>query len=193
MIVLHWHGPVGAGRFPSEADGLDALAVPAVYLRLKHYAGGRVIAYAGQSVNLLSRVEQHLTRLLSFAQPLRDAAGDAWFTATREARFAAYNGLSHTLALARAEAERARFHYAPCDDDFTPDLLSLAEAALIERLKSGGATCENRIGAPIAGLDHRVVFENDLALLDPFDSALIEGLIGREPMALVPSETADAD
>lgn len=126
MVLLKWHGSVGAGRFPTDRDGLDVLAVPAVYLRLKCYEGGRAIAYPGQSVNLLSRIDYHLTRLLSFAQPLRDAEGDAWFSATSEARFSAYNDLARTLVLARAEAERARFYYAPCEGDFTAELLPLA-------------------------------------------------------------------
>jgi hypothetical protein len=190
-ITLRWQGPLGVGRFPTDVDGLDALAVPAVYLRLKCYDGGRTVAYAGQSVNLLSRVDQHYMRLLSFAQPLRDEAGDAWFTATREARYAAYNELTRTLALARAEAERVRFYYAPCDDDFAVDLLPLAEAALIDRLKTGGRPCENRLGAPIAGLDRRVAFESDTSALDTADRALIDDLIGYAIMALTPLEAVD--
>ncbi len=193
MVRLRFLGPIGAGRFPTDPEALDALAVPAVYLRLKLYAGGRTVAYAGQSVNLLSRIDQHLTRLLSFAQPLRDADGDAWFSATREARFDAYNDLARTLALARAEAERARFYYAPCDDAFTPDLLPLAEAALIGRLRAGGGACENRTGAPIAELDRTVGFKSDVAALDAADRDLIETLIGRAPMTLVPVESADVD
>jgi hypothetical protein len=192
-VTLRWSGPVGVGRFPTDPGGLDALAVPAVYLRLKAYAGGRVVAYAGQSVNLLARIDQHCARLLSFAQPLRDAAGDAWFPATREARFAAYNELEQTLALARAEAERTRFYYAPCDEAFEADLLPLAEAALIVRLREGDAPCENRTGAPIAGLDRRVVFASDMAALDAPNRALLAGLIGEAPLALAPAEAADAD
>lgn len=191
MISLRFLGPIGAGRFPIDPDALDRLAAPAVYLRLKLYERGRTVAYAGQSVNLLSRIDQHLTRLLSFAQPLRDAEGDAWFTATREARFVAYNDLGQTLALARAEAERARFFYALCDEDFSPDLLSLAEAALILRLRECGGPCENRVGAPIAGLDRRVVFECDLSALDEADRSLISRLIGDAPIALAPIETID--
>ena len=190
-ITLRWRGPLGVGRFPTDADGLDALAVPAVYLRLKCYDGGRTIAYAGQSVNLLSRVDQHVTRLLSFAQPLRDEAGDAWFTATREARYAAYNELGRTLALARAEAERVRFYYAPCDDDFAVDLLPLAEAALIDRLKAGAGRCENRVAASIAGLDRRVAFESDTSGLDGAERTLIDDLLGRAAMALAPLEEID--
>lgn len=190
-IALRWQGPLAVGRFPTDSDGLDALAVPAVYLRLKCYDGGRLIAYAGQSVNLLSRVDQHLTRLLSFAQPLRDEAGDAWFTATREARYAAYNELGRTLALARAEAERVRFYYAPCDDEFTVDFLPLAEAALIGRLKAGRAACENRVAAPIAGLDRRVVFESDTSAIDMADRTLLDDLLGRAAMALAPLEEID--
>ncbi len=106
-LLLHWRGPVGAGCFPVDLDGLDALAVPAGYLRLKVYANGRVIAYAEQSTNLLSRIDQPLTRLLSFAQPLRDEDGDAWFSATGEARFESYidgliGGPSMTLMPAEA-------------------------------------------------------------------------------------------
>lgn len=190
-IALRWQGPLGVGRFPTDSDSLDALAVPAVYLRLKCYDGGRLIAYAGQSVNLLSRVDQHLTRLLSFAQPLRDGVGDAWFTATREARYAAYNELGRTLALARAEAERVRFYYAPCDDEFTAGFLPLAEAALIGRLKAGQAACENRVAAPIAGLDRRVVFESDASALDTADRTLLDDLLGRAAMALAPLEEID--
>ena len=192
MIVrLRWAGPIGAGRFPAGPDALDTLAAPAVYLRLKLYEQGRTVAYAGQSVNLLSRIDQHLTRLLSFAQPLRDAEGDPWFTATREARFEAYNDLGQTLALALAEAERARFFYALCDDEFLPEALPLAEAALILRLKQSGLAFENRVGAPIAGLDRRVVFESDLAALEESDRALITRLIGDAPIALAPIEAID--
>lgn len=192
MIVrLRWAGPIGAGRFPILPDALDALATPAVYLRLKLYEGGRTVAYAGQSVNLLSRIDQHLTRLLSFAQPLRDSEGDAWFTASREARFEAYNDLGRTLALARAEAERARFFYALCDEEFPAEALALAEAALILRLKESGRPFENRVGAPIAGLDRRVAFESDVGGLDAADRVLIAGLIGTTPIALAPIEAID--
>lgn len=194
MIVrLRWGGPVGAGCFPVDPDALDRLAAPAVYLRLKLYERGRTVAYAGQSVNLLSRIDQHLTRLLSFAQPLRDAEGDAWFTATREARFAAYNDLNETLALARAEAERTRFFYALCDDEFPPETLPLAEAALILRLKEGEGPCENRIGAPIAGLDRRIAFESVFEALADEERARVEDLIGTAPITLAPVEAIDAE
>jgi hypothetical protein len=191
MIALRFRGPLGVGSFPTDPDGLDALAVPAVYLRLKRYAGGRLIAYAGQSGNLLARIDQHLTRLLSFSQPLRDAGGDAWFPATREARYAAFNALDRTLDLARAEAERVQFFHAPCEELFTPDLLPLAEAALIAALKAGGRACENRTGAPIAGLDRRIAFAPDYAALEAADAGLLASLIGPGPLVLSPPAFAD--
>ena len=52
--------------------------------------------------------------------------------------------------------------------------------------------CENRIGAPIAGLDQRVSFEKDVTTLDAMDRELIEDLIGHEAMTLLPTETIDA-
>ena len=74
-LKLCWRGPVGAGNFPTDPNAVDAINEAGIYLRLKLYQGDRTIAYVGQSGHLMMRFDQHLTRLLSLHQPLRDASG----------------------------------------------------------------------------------------------------------------------
>jgi len=59
-VTLTWEGPAGPGCFPDDPLVFARLCEAGVYLRVKSYDGGRLVAYAGQSVALLARVDQHL-------------------------------------------------------------------------------------------------------------------------------------
>ena len=90
-LYLCWRGPVRSGNFPTEADDVEAINQPGVYLRVKLYDKERVIAYVGQSTHLVTRFDQHLTRLLSLQQALRDTNGLAVGFQSAENRFATLN------------------------------------------------------------------------------------------------------
>ena len=90
-MALLWQGPIGAGHFPDDAVALEALMAPGVYLRLKRYAGGHSVSYVGQSKNVLNRIDQHLTAMLSLQMPLRDDRGRLAFSGDLGSRLAAYN------------------------------------------------------------------------------------------------------
>ena len=72
-ITLVWQGPLGPGLFPEDPATLEPFREAGVYLRLKRYRAGRTVSYVGQSVSVLTRIDQHLTTMLSLQAPLRDA------------------------------------------------------------------------------------------------------------------------
>lgn len=189
-ITLAWQGPVGAGLFPSEPAGLEPYQGPGVYLRLKGYAGGRSVSYVGQSRNVLTRIDQHLTAMLSLQMPLRDARGRAAFAGDAGARLAAYGDLRAMSALAAEEVIRTRFVVAPCDEDFTDDRLDLVEGALKARLEAriaagaGLAACENIKGIPIDPLADVVSIDQDFAALEADVADLATRALGAEPIIL---------
>ncbi|MBT5810161.1 MAG: hypothetical protein HOI19_07280, partial [Rhodospirillaceae bacterium] len=117
-VSLFWQGPVGPGCFPIDPLIYENLCEPGVYLRVKTYAENRLVAYAGQSVSLLSRFDQHLTAMLSLSAPLRDLDGAVIFTGDAGARLQAYRTLETASLLAAADAARVRFWYARCDEYF---------------------------------------------------------------------------
>ena len=57
-LTLAWHGPLRAGALPVDSGAIAMLDVPAVYLRVKRYDNGRVIAYVGQSRHLIARIDR---------------------------------------------------------------------------------------------------------------------------------------
>ena len=61
-VTLEWQGLVGADCIPNDPLIFENPRQAGVYLRIKSYAGGRIVAYAGQSVSLLARFDQHLPR-----------------------------------------------------------------------------------------------------------------------------------
>jgi hypothetical protein len=197
-LTLGWRGPLGAGSFPADAAGVAALMVPAVYLRVKAYAGGRTVSYVGQSRTLIARIDQHLGQVLALATPLRDDAGRPAYGADPVERLGRLNDGAVLPALAAAEALRMRFFYAACDEAFPEDCLSLAEAALKDRLEAeaarhaGLAVVENRNRVPFAALDEAVVIDSALDALAPDDAALVAGLIGGAPIRIgAPAEAFD--
>lgn len=197
-VELVWQGPVGPGclpgaAFPDDPLLFENLCEAGVYLRIKTYEGDRTIAYAGQSVTLLARFDQHLVGMLSLASPLRDAAGYIVFTGDAAARFAAYTKLEDATALAAADAGRVRFWYALCDDYFHTEHLNLAEGLLQRRIAARLSSArpgilsdvENAKAAPGAMPDDVPdIWINDFSGLDAAGAALLGDLLGDEPMTL---------
>ena len=189
-LRLQWQGPIGAGQFPSDPGELEGLMAPGVYLRLKRYDGGRLVSYVGQSRNVLSRIDQHLTAMLALQTPLRDARGRTAFNGEIGARLAAYNDLEPAALLAAGEAMRTAFLVAWCDEDFTVDRLDLVEGALKARLEArvadaaGLTACENIQGVPADPFADIFSLEQDPGALAPEDAALLAQVLGEEPIVL---------
>ncbi|CAN0460533.1 unnamed protein product [Discosporangium mesarthrocarpum] len=193
-VELVWQGPVGPGcapgaPFPDDPLLFENLCEAGVYLRIKSYDNDRTIAYAGQSVSLLARFDQHLASMLSLAAPLRDSAGEIAFTGDAAARIDAYGRLEDATALAAADAGRVRFWYALCDDYFHTEHLNLAEGLLqrriAARLSSAPSDVENAKAAPGAMPDEVPdIWINDFSGLDPNGAALLRDLLGDDVMSL---------
>ncbi len=187
-LHLVWGGPVGPSLIPSDPESLAALDQPGVYLRTKRYEGGRVVAYVGQSRQLLTRFDQHVVNALGLTQPLRDSRGRPAYDADFASRLAAYNDLERAAKLACEEARRTRFYHALCVDGFDPDHLDLVEGELMRRVErrlaahAGCPALENRIAAPGADADTTYRIESDFTGLGVDDRGLLETLVGREPM-----------
>ena len=184
-VTLEWQGPVGPGRFPDDSLIFENLCEAGVYLRIKTYEEGRIVAYAGQSVSLLARFDQHLSSMLALASPIRDAVGNAVFTGDAAARLVAYGDLDRVSPMAAADVQRVRFFYALCDDYFHTEHLNLAEGLLQRRIASRIAYMENAVAAP-GGMPDNVPdrWENDLSGLDDEDQRLLTELLGDDPMTL---------
>lgn len=193
-VDLNWEGPVGPGvgpnaAFPDDPLIFENLCEAGVYLRIKTYDDGRTVAYAGQSVSLLARFDQHLSAMLSLATPLRDSAGAVVFTGDAAARIEAYGDLAAASALAAADAGRVRFWYALCDDYFHTEHLNLAEGLLqrriAARLGAASADIENAKAAPGAMPDDVPdTWINDFSGLDAAGREILTGLLGDDAMTL---------
>jgi hypothetical protein len=183
-VDLTWEGPLGPGAFPEDDPLLfERLCEAGVYLRVKIYDGGRIVAYAGQSVSLLARFDQHLCAMLSLAAPLRDSSGRVAFSGDAGARIRAYDNIREAVALAAEDAARVRFWYALCDDRFHREHLNLVEGLLQRRLAKRIAEVENAKAAPgTVPEDVPDVWRNDLSGLDGAGRSLLRGLLGDEPM-----------
>ena len=189
-VELVWQGPVGPGclpgaTFPDDPLLFENLCEAGVYLRIKTYDNDRTIAYAGQSVSLLARFDQHLVAMLSLAAPLRDAAGDVVFTGDAASRIDAYGRLDDATALAAADAGRVRFWYAQCDDYFHTEHLNLVEGLLQRRIAVRLSDVENAKAAPGAMPDDVPdIWVNDFSGLDDVGKNLLQDLLGDTPMTL---------
>ena len=147
-ISLTWQGPVGPGRIPDDPLIFENLSTAGVYVRIKTYEDSRYVAYAGQSVSLLARFDQHMSAMLSLASPLRDRSGEVIFTGDAGARMVAYNDLERASAIAAADVSRVRFWYAECDEYFHTEHLNLVEGLLQRRLVLRLSDVENAVAAP---------------------------------------------
>ncbi|MEE2721752.1 MAG: hypothetical protein VYB45_08085 [Pseudomonadota bacterium] len=182
-VSLTWKGPVGPGRIPDDPLIFENLCAAGVYVRIKTYEGGRYVAYAGQSVSLLARFDQHMSAMLSLASPLRDRSGEVIFTGDAGARMDAYNDLERVSVIAAADVSRVRFWYALCDDYFHTEHLNLVEGLLQRRLTLRLSDIENAVAAPGATPDDAPDrWENDFSGLDPSHRDVLADLLGAEPM-----------
>jgi hypothetical protein len=184
-VELIWQGPVGPGRFPDDPLIFENLCEAGVYLRIKTYDNDRTIAYAGQSVSLLARFDQHLAAMLSLASPLRDADGNVVFSGDAGARIDAYGRLADATALAAADVGRVRFWYAQCDEYFHTEHLNLVEGLLQRRIAVRLSDVENAKAAPGAMPDDVPdIWVNDFSGLDDVGKYLLQDLLGYTPMTL---------
>ena len=156
----------------------------AVYaFNLEQHLLRRFIAYAGQSVSLLARFDQHLSSMLSLSAPLRDASGTTVFTGDAGARIAAYGNIADSAALAAADTGRVRFWYAMCDEYFHIEHLNLVEGLLQRRITDQLSDVENAVAAPGRMPDNAPDrWENDFSGLDAADRKLLRTLLGIETM-----------
>jgi len=156
----------------------------AVYaFNLEQHLLRRFIAYAGQSVSLLARFDQHLSSMLSLSAPLRDASGTTVFTGDAGARIAAYGNIADSAALAAADTGRVRFWYAMCDEYFHIEHLNLVEGLLQRRITDRLSDVENAVAAPGRMPDNAPDrWENDFSGLDAADRKLLRTLLGIETM-----------
>lgn len=184
-VTLTWQGPIGPGLFPADPLIFDQLCDAGVYLRIKAYADDRIVAYAGQSVALLARFDQHLSAMLALAAPLRDSSGTVVYHGDAGERLSAYGNLSEMAALAAADAGRVRFFYALCDEYFHTEHLNLAEGLLQRRITQRLSDIENAVAAP-GRLPDDVPdrWENDFSGLDMDGRGILTRLLGTTPMTL---------
>ena len=178
-LSLEWRGPLRAGALPVAPDALAALDIAAVYLRVKRYANGRVIAYVGQSRHLIARIDQHIAQLLALQAAVRDETGEPRLSGSAIERFDALNRLDETLALVKGELDRLSFYYAPCAE---PDALGVLEHLLKTRIEERVVSlslfgCENRNAISFA-CEESVAAENILDALPPADRDLLAALLG---------------
>ena len=187
-LTLVWQGPVGAGLFPDDEAALEALRGPGVYLRIKSYGRGRTVSYVGQSRHLLTRIDQHLTAMLSLQTPLRDDDARTIFSGDAGARLAAYGDIRTAAGAAAAEVLRTRFYVALCDEDFAPERLDLVEGALKARLEqriaagAGPLACENVQGISADPFADIAEIAQDTGVLAPRDAEIVARALGTEPI-----------
>ena len=184
-LNLCWRGPVGPGSFPTAPNAVEAINKAGVYLRLKLYEGGRTIAYVGQSGHLMTRFDQHLTRLLSLHQPLRDASGYVVDQRGVENRFMALNAISTVAPLAIEEILRTQFYFSLAEDGFDVDYLTLIEAMLKARAENVMHEQPENIQSINPGeFDHDILIVSDFSKVEASGQELIERVIGDTPIEI---------
>ena len=192
-IILNWTGPVGPGVFPADPETLEAMQAPGVYLRVKVYGNDRIVGYVGQSQNVLSRIDQHMTSLLSLQQTVRDGSGRIVSRGDFADRLGAYGDIRAAMDVVAADAARIRFYIAFCDDMFEADRLNLVEGALKDRMeeiagrRAGLIDCENRQGITADPFDGVVRIETEASALDAQHADIVERLIGGDTIEVAES------
>ena len=194
-IDLIWSGPLGPGNLPTDPDEITGLDIAAVYLRVKVYGPDRVVVYVGQTTQLITRIDQHLTRLIGLNQTLRNDAGETIYDAAFDSRLRALNALEDISAKLVAEADRMRFYYAPCNDTFHDGYLDLIERLLKARLEDramrGSFACENRNAVPLRQLPDdadRIAVVSEFGDLDSADQQQLRSLLGETPIEIALAE-----
>ena len=194
-ITLNWLDPQGPGNLPTDLDAIASLDMAAVYLRVKVYESDRIVAYVGQTTQLISRIDQHLTRLIGLTHVLRDDAGETIYDAAFDARLGAFNELQRISAALVAEANRMQFYYAPCNNTFHDGYLDLVErllkARIEERALRAGFVSENRSAVPLRQLpdeSDRVAVVSEVGDLGAADQERLRLLLGDDPIEIALAE-----
>ena len=184
-LNLFWRGPLRSGSFPTDPESFENLNQGGIYLRLKLYKNGRTVAYVGQSRTLISRFDQHLTRLLSLRQPLRDVNGLVVEHCGTENRFVLLNGIAEMAPLAIEEILRTEFYFALAQDGFDINYLTLIEAMLKKRAENiMREQLENIQRINPGEFDHEISIVSDFSYVDVRGCQLIEGVIGSTPIQI---------
>ena len=184
-LNLFWRGPLRSGSFPTDLESIENLNQEGIYLRIKRYKNGRTVAYVGQSRTLISRFDQHLTRLLSLRQPLRDENGLVVEHFYVENRFVVLNGVAEMAPLAIEEVLRTEFYFALAQDGFDINYLTLIEAMLKKRAENiTRQQLENIQNINPGEFDHEISIVSDFSNVDVRGVELIKGIIGNTPIKI---------
>ncbi|MEK9684108.1 MAG: GIY-YIG nuclease family protein [Rhodospirillaceae bacterium] len=183
---------MGPGLFPSNWQERENLSVPGIYLRIKQYESDRLVAYVGQSVNLLSRFDQHLRDMMSLSVTLRDNAGNVVIERDNSDRLLAYNQIDKIYPLLKAEVSRLNFVYAKCGDDFPVDYLKLVEALLKNHLEARVGdkikTLENRQNISLGDFPEPVIIYSEGTSLRDTCAGIVNNLMGGDPIRYSPPD-----
>ena len=184
-LNLFWRGPLRSGSFPTDPESIENLNQVGIYLRIKLYKNGRTVAYIGQSRTLISRFDQHLTRLLSLRQPLRDSNGLVVEHCYVEDRLVVLNGIAEMAPLAIEEILRTEFYFALAQDGFDISYLTLIEAMLKKRAENiTRHQLDNIQNINPGEFDHEISIVSDFSNVDVRGVELIKGIIGNTPIKI---------
>ncbi|MDA0261408.1 MAG: hypothetical protein O3A21_04330 [Proteobacteria bacterium] len=194
-IALTWLGPLRPGNLPTASQEILQLDLAAVYLRVKVYEGERLVAYVGQTTHLIRRIDQHLSRLVSLANPLRNRVGEPIYNAAFDSRLAAFNDLERVSTAVVAEVNRIQFFYALCDDVFHDAYLDIIERLLKARIEDRAVrvdfACENQNAVALRQIPDdvdRLQAVNDFSGLKSATRERLQTLLGEEPIEIALAE-----
>lgn len=185
VLNLFWRGPLRSGSFPTDPEIFLNFNQGGIYLRLKLYKNGRIVAYVDRSRTLISRFDQHLTHLLSLRQLLRDVNGLIVEHCGTENRFALLNGIAEMAPLAIEEILRMRFYFALAQDGFDINYFTLIEAMLKKRAENlMREQLENIQKINPGEFDHEFSIISDFSYVDMREYELIVRVIGSAPIRI---------
>ncbi|MCH7539109.1 MAG: hypothetical protein IH999_01715 [Proteobacteria bacterium] len=130
-VKLKWEGPIGIGNLPTDKKTLEGMQKPGIYIFTQEYPG-KLVAYAGNSKNILSRIQQHYGGYLGFTYWLRNGKGKREIGPDKG--FESLNQINKKYRLAMDEAKRLRFYYAILESQ-EGRLVKPAESLIIRVLK----------------------------------------------------------
>lgn len=178
-LTLKWNGPIFIGSLPEDEKTLGGMEKPGVYVYTKEYPK-KLVAYVGNSKNVLSRIQQHYGGFLGYTYSLRNKMGKQIFEPDKG--FESLNRIDKTYRVAREEAKRLRFYYSILEDQ-GGFLVKPVECLLIRVLKDKDKTsigkktfvCDNARREGYHKDYPKVTFENVFSK----DQSILRSLFGR--------------